>query len=421
MQKQGLDGSIVFVGSKNALVASAGRRRLLHGQGRRAAPGALPGRGGRRTRHPRQRGQPGRRDPRVARSGAAPGRRSGRPHTMCAEDQVEEFYRKRSLLKRSVLPEDIAEAVLFFASDRSAKSTGNIVNVDAGQRRARSPRVAGGDAAHGEREPSDAFRHHRSSSSPTTTRQRPRRGLAGGLRAPRARAAPARVGHRAAGGAGAGLPRRGALLGPGHRRHPLRALRRARASRATSYEKLEDCGGRPAARARRRPRCRCTSPGTRRTTRREVKAFAAERGARLRLDELEHLRGPAGPGALLQVRLPHARGRGRPARRPSRTTWSAWPSGQKLGARAHTVWIGDGGNFPGQVHFRQALDALPGQPARDLPALPDGLAALHRAQALRAGLLLDRAQRLGHELLVRVASSGRGPSRWWTSATTPPT
>jgi L-rhamnose isomerase/sugar isomerase len=30
--------------------------------------------------------------------------------------------------------------------------------------------------------------------------------------------------------------------------------------------------------------------------------------------------------------------------------------GQQLGARAHTVWIGDGGNFPGQVHFRDALD-----------------------------------------------------------------
>jgi L-rhamnose isomerase/sugar isomerase len=30
--------------------------------------------------------------------------------------------------------------------------------------------------------------------------------------------------------------------------------------------------------------------------------------------------------------------------------------GEQLGARAHTVWIGDGGNFPGQVHFRRALD-----------------------------------------------------------------
>ncbi|MEO5741356.1 MAG: TIM barrel protein, partial [Vicinamibacterales bacterium] len=30
--------------------------------------------------------------------------------------------------------------------------------------------------------------------------------------------------------------------------------------------------------------------------------------------------------------------------------------GAALGARAHTVWIGDGGNFPGQLHFRRALE-----------------------------------------------------------------
>ena len=48
------------------------------------------------------------------------------------EEQLEEAYRQRSLLKRSVHPEDIAEAVLFFAGEASAKSTGNILNVDAG-------------------------------------------------------------------------------------------------------------------------------------------------------------------------------------------------------------------------------------------------------------------------------------------------
>ncbi len=48
------------------------------------------------------------------------------------KEGLEEMYRQRSLLKRSVLPEDIAEANYFFASDASAKSTGNIVNVDAG-------------------------------------------------------------------------------------------------------------------------------------------------------------------------------------------------------------------------------------------------------------------------------------------------
>jgi NAD(P)-dependent dehydrogenase (short-subunit alcohol dehydrogenase family) len=48
------------------------------------------------------------------------------------EEDLEEFYRKRSLLQRSVYPEDIAEAVYFLASDLSAKSTGNFLNVDAG-------------------------------------------------------------------------------------------------------------------------------------------------------------------------------------------------------------------------------------------------------------------------------------------------
>ena len=45
---------------------------------------------------------------------------------------LEEMYRQRSMLKQSVLPEDIAEACYFFAADTSAKSTGNIINVDAG-------------------------------------------------------------------------------------------------------------------------------------------------------------------------------------------------------------------------------------------------------------------------------------------------
>jgi rhamnulose-1-phosphate aldolase/alcohol dehydrogenase len=48
------------------------------------------------------------------------------------KEGLEEMYRNRSLLKRSVLPEDIAEGVYFFASELSAKSTGNILNVDAG-------------------------------------------------------------------------------------------------------------------------------------------------------------------------------------------------------------------------------------------------------------------------------------------------
>jgi len=48
------------------------------------------------------------------------------------KDGLAAMYRDRSLLKRSVFPEDIAEAAYFLASDLSSKSTGNIINVDAG-------------------------------------------------------------------------------------------------------------------------------------------------------------------------------------------------------------------------------------------------------------------------------------------------
>jgi len=47
-------------------------------------------------------------------------------------EELEAYYRSRSLLKREVLPLDVAEAILFFAGDQSAKSTGNILNVDGG-------------------------------------------------------------------------------------------------------------------------------------------------------------------------------------------------------------------------------------------------------------------------------------------------
>jgi rhamnulose-1-phosphate aldolase/alcohol dehydrogenase len=131
LKRQGRGGSIVFVGSKNALVASAGaaaystaKAAELHLARCLALEGAELGirvnvvnpdaviRGSRIW------------------GGAWRAERAA--SNRIDETEVEDFYRKRSLLKRSVLPEDVAEAVLFFASDLSAKSTGNILNVDAG-------------------------------------------------------------------------------------------------------------------------------------------------------------------------------------------------------------------------------------------------------------------------------------------------
>jgi rhamnulose-1-phosphate aldolase/alcohol dehydrogenase len=47
-------------------------------------------------------------------------------------DQLEEFYRKRTILGESIVPADVAEAALFFASDRSLKTTGGVLTVDGG-------------------------------------------------------------------------------------------------------------------------------------------------------------------------------------------------------------------------------------------------------------------------------------------------
>jgi rhamnulose-1-phosphate aldolase/alcohol dehydrogenase len=132
MKRQGRGGSIVFVGSKNALVASPGasaycsaKAAALHLARCLAVEGAEHGI---RTNVV---------NPdaviRGSRIWSGSWRQERAASNRIAEEEVEEFYRNRSLLKRSVLPEDVAEAVLFFASDASAKSTGNILNVDAGQ------------------------------------------------------------------------------------------------------------------------------------------------------------------------------------------------------------------------------------------------------------------------------------------------
>lgn len=45
--------------------------------------------------------------------------------------------------------------------------------------------------------------------------------------------------------------------------------------------------------------------------------------------------------------------------------------GKTLGSKAHTVWIGDGGNFPGQQHFRKTLERYLESMREIYAALPD--------------------------------------------------
>lgn len=50
-------------------------------------------------------------------------------------DEIEEHYRRRSLLQRTVRPEDVANAILWLADERTAsRTTGCVITVDAGNR-----------------------------------------------------------------------------------------------------------------------------------------------------------------------------------------------------------------------------------------------------------------------------------------------
>jgi rhamnulose-1-phosphate aldolase/alcohol dehydrogenase len=131
MKRQGLGGAMVFVASKNGLAASvnasaystakAAEIHLARGLALEGAPLGI------RVNVV---------NPDAVLRGSKIWTGEWREQRAAAynmkPDDLEEHYRQRSLLKRSVLPEDVAETIYFLASDLSAKSTGNIINVDAG-------------------------------------------------------------------------------------------------------------------------------------------------------------------------------------------------------------------------------------------------------------------------------------------------
>jgi rhamnulose-1-phosphate aldolase/alcohol dehydrogenase len=132
---QGIGGSIVFIGSKNALAASPGaaayctaKAAELHLARCLALEGAPIG-----IRVNVVNPDAVLRGSRIWQGEWAQQRAAQYKKSV---DELESVYRERSLLKRSVYPEDVAEAVAFFATERSAKSTGNIINVDAGNAQA---------------------------------------------------------------------------------------------------------------------------------------------------------------------------------------------------------------------------------------------------------------------------------------------
>ena len=47
-------------------------------------------------------------------------------------NKLAQFYASRTLLKNPILPEHCADAIVWLASDKSARTTGNVIPVDAG-------------------------------------------------------------------------------------------------------------------------------------------------------------------------------------------------------------------------------------------------------------------------------------------------
>ncbi len=129
--RQGMGGNLVFIASKNAV--AAGKNAAAYSSAKAAElhlARCLAEEGGARgirvnTVNPDAVLQGSKiwgsswREERAAAYGIEP-------------EELEAHYRARTTLKVNILPSDIAEAVRFFASPRSSKSTGNMLNVDGG-------------------------------------------------------------------------------------------------------------------------------------------------------------------------------------------------------------------------------------------------------------------------------------------------
>ena len=130
-------GSIVFIGSKNALAATPNARAYASAKAASVHLARCLALEGAPSPEFASMSSIPMRSSAAREFGTAIGARSvPSAYGVDAGEELEEFYRKRSLLKQNVLPEDIAEADIFLGLRRVGEITGNIINVDAGNAQA---------------------------------------------------------------------------------------------------------------------------------------------------------------------------------------------------------------------------------------------------------------------------------------------
>lgn len=135
------------------------------------------------------------------------------------------------------------------------------------------------------------------------------------------------------------------------------------------YEKLEDCAA-VFKLVRSTPGVSLHIPWDRPDSPAALKAFAAERG--LFFDAMNSNTFQDQPGQLLSYKFGSLTHPDVAVRRQAiEHNLECIELGRALGSNALTVWIGDGGNFPGQIHFRRALDRYLESTRAIYQALPD--------------------------------------------------
>src|SRR5713101_1839326 len=135
------------------------------------------------------------------------------------------------------------------------------------------------------------------------------------------------------------------------------------------YEKLEDCAT-IFNLVRSTPAVSLHIPWDKPDNITELREFAAQRG--LRFDAMNSNTFQDQPGQDLSYKFGSLTHPDEAVRRQAiEHNLECIELGTALGSKAHTVWIGDGGNFPGQQHLRRALERYLESMREIYDALPD--------------------------------------------------